>query len=213
MCIHLFNPPSPDCQPTSSAGPGFPGYGLCGRCSCIPKHFRIDVQQVFTGVGGVDDLMSNLAGTWILTRRIAKYPSFLFQKCVFLSRPLDTSSFYTHEEGAAPGDVDIDVPLSPLSLWALVWDRFSPEGTAVSEWYTSRWALFAGAYWWNELDLGPTPSGGGGATTGDRVGTYDACGFLQPDDFRCMEPNDFYAVEGVFQSSFKPTITVTPFWP
>src|SRR6185312_7506001 len=154
--------------------PQFPFAGLCGRCSCIPKHFRIDVQQVFTGVPGVDDLMSHLAGTWILTRRIAKYPNFLDAKCAFLSRPLDTSSFYTHEEGAAPGDVDIDVPLSELSLWALVWDRFSPDGTAVSEWYTNRWALFAGAYWWNELELTSGPEGESGAGTGDCVGTYDA---------------------------------------
>ena len=43
MCIHLFNPPEPSCQPVTPrdylALPSQPS--LCGTCQCVPKYWQI----------------------------------------------------------------------------------------------------------------------------------------------------------------------------
>ena len=221
MCIHQFNPPAPSCEPETSAGVSYPGVGRCGNCICQPRHWLLDVHVSSIGNEPVDAQLQKYAGKWILTRRLAKEPDS-FRRCVFLSRPVDIS--FHGDSWTAPGLV-WGAP-STGALWELIFDRVSPEGTAVVEWFSNRWALFAGAFYWPEERDYFDPNGPSYFNTGDnlllsepQIAAYVHKSWT-PDDpasgripFRCLNPNLFYRTEGVWEGAFPLELTLSPFWP
>ncbi len=72
MCIHLFNPPAPGCQPVEGPRGGQP----CGLCTCVPPYYQVDAG----GEPGADYAGSFL-GKHILQRDLQAYVTDDQQPC------------------------------------------------------------------------------------------------------------------------------------
>lgn len=205
--------------------------GRCGNCQCLVRHWRLTVSVALSGNDGIDQQTQPYKGEWILSRRLSKEPDS-FSKCVFLSRPVDIT--FLAGDPVFPG-LRYGAPPTG-ALWALIFDRTSPEGSAESEWFSNRWALFAGAWYWPEGRdhfSGAEPIlyyNTGDVLTGfePQIAAYvfrswgaddptPGLGDPTPENnrrpFRCLNPNVFYRVEGVWDSLFPLHVTLEPFWP
>lgn len=215
MCIHLFNPPAPGCEPETSGRLQFPNVGRCGRCRCLPHHWQIDVSIPLIGNPVFDPLFQMYAGRFVLKRTIPD-PAHDQAMCTFLSEPVPI------EDTLLETYTILNAPPS-LSLWQLVFD-YNTHDQLGRPW-ENNWALFAGGFYGdvqptrlspdsvevfagiNMLDLDEVD--GLAFATYQPQGAFD----LNPAPFRCLHPNVFEAIEGLYQANFPAQITIKPFWP
>ena len=198
MCIHLFNPPAPGCQPETSAGPGtFWFQGRCGECRCLSKYWQLGVT---VPTGPVD--FTPWTGHFVLTRKLAiDQPS---ARCVWLAPMVDLDP-YLGLGGTRYG-----------SPWQLIFDYFPDPFSAGLDWWIGKWTLHAGGFadYVDELEsvlpgsnlLPPDAANYNG------LSAYLHEGWDLNEPFRCLHPNRFTQIDTVY-SAFPALVTVRPYWP
>ncbi len=91
MCVWLFNPPEPSCQPTDKRALGSKGQSQCGLCNCVPPFWKV------TGTPGTP--YAGLFMPQVLPRNVALFETDLSEPCqwtipVNLYPVANTQAFY-----------------------------------------------------------------------------------------------------------------------